>query len=86
MKGAVVEITRISQALPPRKAARLLQFARALEQGVSPRARGEPRDGDAEWERIIKDPRPKPKLAAKLKELERLAIQGKDEPTAWDRL
>ena len=42
--------------------------------------------GGDEWERIINDPAPRPKLAAKLKQFERLAAEGKDEPMDWDRL
>ena len=86
MKSAVAEITRISHELPPRKKAQLLDFARALQTGrtLSPVAR--PKTGDKEWERIIDDPTPRPKLAAKLKQLERLAAEGKDEPMDWDRL
>ena len=86
MKSAVVEITRISHLLPPRKKAQLLDFAHALQSGrsVAPLAKAKP--GDAEWERIINDPKPRSKLAAKLKQLERLAAEGKDDPMDWDRL
>ena len=86
MKSAVLEITRISHSLSPRKKAQLLDFARALQSGRSlpPLAKAKP--GDAEWERIINDPKPRPKLAAKLKQLERLATEGKDDPMDWDRL
>jgi hypothetical protein len=86
MKSAVVEITRISHSLSPRKKAQLLDFARALESGRKPSPPANPKRGDNEWERILNDPRPKPKLAARLKHLERLAAEGKDEPMDWDRL
>jgi hypothetical protein len=86
MRSAAAEIARISQSLPPRKKAQLLDFARALQSGRSlpPFAKAKP--GDTEWERIISDPKPRPKLAAKLKHLEHLAAEGKDEPLDWDRL
>ncbi len=86
MRSAVAEITGISRSLPPRKKAQLLDFARALQSGRSlpPRAKTIP--GKAEWERIINDPKPRPNLAAKLKQLEHLAAEGKDEPIDWDRL
>ncbi|MGA2865881.1 MAG: hypothetical protein ABSF95_15520 [Verrucomicrobiota bacterium] len=87
MKSAVAEITRISQSLPPRKAARLLEVARALQgRRKTPPALAKVKNGDAEWERIIHDPRARPKLAAKLKQLEQLAAEGKDQPMDWDRL
>ena len=86
MKSAVVEITRISHSLSPRKKAQLLDFARALQSGRSLPPLPKAKVGDAEWERIINDPKPRPKLAAKLKQLERLAAEGKDEPMDWDRL
>ncbi len=86
MNSAVAEITRISHSLPPRKKAQLLDFARALQSGHSLPSLAKLKSGDAEWERIIKAPRPRPKLTAKLKQLERLAAQGKDEPMDWDRL
>ncbi|MGO8930543.1 MAG: hypothetical protein ACLQU3_27110 [Limisphaerales bacterium] len=86
MKSAVLEITRISHLLPPRKKAQLLDFARALQSGCKPPPGAKPKHGDDEWERTINDPTPEPKLAAKLKQLERLAAEGKDEPMDWDRL
>ena len=85
MKSAVAEITRISHLLPPRKKAQLLDFARALQSGLGPPPVAKPKHGD-DWEKIINDPTPRPKLAAKLKQLERLAAEGKDEPMDWDRL
>ena len=86
MRSAVAEITRISHALPPRKKAQLLDFARALQSGREVSLPAKPKHGDDQWERIINDPTPRPKLAAKLKQLERLAAEGKDEPLDWDRL
>jgi hypothetical protein len=86
MKSAVAEINRISHSLPPRKKAQLLDFARALQSGREPSPLAKPKPGDDAWERIINDPTPRPKLAAKLKQLERLAAEGKDEPMDWDRL
>jgi hypothetical protein len=86
MKSAVAEITRISLLLPPRKKAQLLGFARALQsERIQPPA-AKPKLGDDEWERIINDPTPRPKLSAKLKQLQRLAAERKDEPLDWDRL
>jgi hypothetical protein len=86
MRSAVAEIARISQSLPPRKKAQLLHFARALQFGSPLAPLAEPKPPDAQCERIINDPKPRPKLAAKLKQLERLAAQGMDEPMDRDRL
>ncbi len=85
MRSAVAEITRISLSLSPRKKAQLLDFARALRSGRSVSRLAKSKPGDAEWERIINDPKPRPKLAAKLRQLERLAAANKDEPMDWDR-
>lgn len=81
MKSAVEEITRISQMLPPGKAAELLDFARSLAGKKEKEL-----DGDAEWERIINDPRPRPKLEAVRKRIEKLVREGKTEPLDLDRM
>jgi len=86
MKSAVVEITRISHSLSPHKKAQLLDFASALQSGRSLAPLTKPKPGDDEWEPTVNDPKPLPKLAAKLKQLERLATEGKGDPMNWDRL
>ena len=90
MKSAVAEITKITQSLPPHQAAQLLDFARSLKQRPVTKAKatspGNVADGDSEWERIINDPRPRPKLAAKLKQIEKLIAEGRAEPLDFDRL
>ena len=43
-------------------------------------------DGDAEWERIIADKRPRPKLEAMVAEVERQVATGKSEPLDLRRL
>jgi hypothetical protein len=86
MKSAVAEIARISRSLPPRNTAQLLEFARALQDGRENSLRRAPKSGDAEWKRLIDDARPRPKLAAKLSQLKRLAEKGKTEPMDWARL
>lgn len=85
MKSAVAEISKISESLPPRKASQLLQYARSLAAPAKSKSKTEV-DGDAEWERIINDSRPRPKLQAKLKEVDKLIAEGKDEPMDFDRL
>jgi hypothetical protein len=84
MKSAVLEISRISESLPPRKATQLLEYARSL---VSKKSKSKSSvNGDAEWERIINDPRPRPKLRARIKEVDQLIATGKTEPMNFDRL
>ncbi len=84
MKSAVDEINRISESLPPGKAAELLRFARSLAGKVE--IKEKELDGDAEWERIITDPRPRPKLEAVRRRLEKLAREGKLEPLDLNKM
>ena len=67
-------------ALPPDKQSAVLdfiRFAKYLDE------QGEPlSEGDAAWERIIADPRPRPKLEAYLKSIE----NEPTEPMDFDRL
>jgi hypothetical protein len=86
MKNAVAEITRISQGLPPRKAAQLLKVAQVLQQQTR---RSEPINavnGDTEWERIINDPGKRPKLEALRKRLAQLERDGKLEDFDFGKL
>ena len=53
------ELVAICEQLPPRKVEELVDFARFLQQ----QGAGES-EGDQQWERIIADPRPNPKLDA----------------------
>ncbi len=53
------ELVAICEQLPPRKVEELVDFARFLQQQVA----GES-EGDKQWERIIADRRPSPKLDA----------------------
>jgi hypothetical protein len=77
MKSAVAEISKISESLPAKKASELLRFARALAASAKPKRKTAELDGDAEWERIISDPRPRPKLEAVRKRLAKLDREGK---------
>lgn len=54
--SAVEELTKICAGLPPQKIEELVDFARFLQGrvGESP--------GDAAWEKIITNPKPRPKL------------------------
>ncbi len=87
MTATIAAITRITKTLPPHKAAQVLKFAQSL---TAPAARGRKTqkqdDGDAAWERILNDSRPRPKLTAKLKEVDRLISEGKTRPLDFDRL
>ncbi|MBI3415548.1 MAG: hypothetical protein HY043_09540 [Verrucomicrobia bacterium] len=89
MTTTVAELVRISRSLPPRKAAKLLDYARSLDESpltkkARPAATSD--DGDKQWERIIGERRVRPKLTAKIKAVEKLIAQGKDAPLDWERL
>ena len=84
MSNAVEEINRISQMLSPNKAAELLDFARLLVD--RPDAKESEVDGDAEWERIINDPRPRPKLEAVRQRIKQLMREGKTEELDLNRM
>ncbi len=72
-------IAEEAAALPPEKQSTVLDFVLFVkQQGRSPAAQ----DGDAAWERIINDPRPRPKLEAYLKSIE----NEPTEPLDLDRL
>ena len=90
MKSAVAEITRITRSLPPKRAAQLLSYARSLQRPPSRKSKGAKReeelDGDAEWERMINDPRPRPKLEEVRRRIERLEREEKLEPLDFDKL
>ena len=63
--SAVEELTQICAALPAHKVEELVDFARFLEaRAAGESARVEESAGDAAWERIIADPKPRPKLEA----------------------
>ena len=85
MKSAVAEISKISEALPANKASQLLKFARALAASAKP-AKKTVKDGDAAWEQIISRPRSRPKLQARIKEIDKLIADGKTEPMDFSRL
>jgi hypothetical protein len=56
--SAVEELTSICATLPAEKVAELVDFARFLQTRVAETP------GDEAWERIIADPKPRPKLEA----------------------
>jgi hypothetical protein len=53
------ELVTICEQLPPQKLEELVDFARFLQQQTASES-----DGDKQWERIVNDPRPRPKLDA----------------------
>jgi hypothetical protein len=72
MSTETEELIRICEALPEAKRAEVADFARFLLA----------QQGDDQWERIISDPKPRPKLEAFLKESK---AEG-SEPLDLDRL
>ena len=72
-------IAEEAAALPPDKQSTVLDFVLFVKQRAnSPTAE----DGDAAWERIINDPRPRPKLEAFMKE----ALAEGSEPLDLERM
>lgn len=74
--------TRIAEeaaALPPEKQSTVLDFVLFVKQQTNSPV-GE--DGDAAWERIINDPRPRPKLEAFMK----AALAEGSEPLDLERM
>ncbi len=71
-------IAEEAATLPPEKQSTVLDFVLFVKQQIS--AAGE--DGDAAWERIINDPRPRPKLEAFMKE----ALAEGSEPLDLERM
>ena len=69
------ELVHLCERLPETKRAAVAAFARYL-------LAREQEDGDAAWERIIADPRPRPKLD----EFVRAAMAEDSEPLDPDRL
>lgn len=57
------EIVQIFKRLPEAQRAEVADFARFLATKYAPEA-----DGDARWEAILADPRPRPKLEAFMRE------------------
>ena len=74
-------IAEESASLPPEKQSAVLDFVLFVKHKAAQTASGE-EDGDAAWERIIADPRPRPKLDAYLKSIE----NEETAPMDFDRL
>ena len=74
-------IAEEAAALPPEKQSAVLDFVLFVKQRAEHSEEVES-EGDAAWERIINDPRPRPKLEAFI---EQAAAEG-SEPMDFDRL
>ena len=83
MTGVTEELVRICQELPADKVGELVDFARFLRQRTLRDQSASPEGGDAAWERIIRDPRPRPKLDAFVKAA---LAEGQAEPLDPDKL
>jgi hypothetical protein len=76
-----MRIAEETASLPPDKQSAVLDFVLFIKHRSDQAASTE--DGDATWERIIADPRPRPKLEAFMKAA---AAEGGEEPLDLDRL
>lgn len=83
MTAQIKEIVEITKTLPPQKVSRVLKFVRGLQRHRQSPAKAhavipsQEKDGDAEWERIINDPRPRPKLTACINRIQKEMRAGK---------
>ena len=77
------ELLKICQELPPQKAEELVDFAKFLQQQARAKIDSTREDDDAAWERVINDPRPRPKLTAYA---EKILKEEKFEPMDPSRL
>lgn len=68
--------------LPPEKQSAVLDFVLSIKESAVSASAATEEDGDAAWERIIADPRPRPKLDAFL----RASREEGSEPMDFDRL
>ncbi len=68
MSTATLDVVETLDRLSPRRREEVLDFARfLLARDAAADAPSAEEDGDAAWERIINDPRPRPKLEAFVK-------------------
>ncbi|MEM7807524.1 MAG: hypothetical protein AAF561_05385 [Planctomycetota bacterium] len=79
MSSDTLEVVEAYERLSPRRREEVLDFARFLLQREEAAAE---EDGDAAWERIIADPRPRPKLDAFVE----AALAEGDEPLDPEKL
>ena len=64
MKSAEAELLELSRKLSPEKRREWLKIGRQLSTPKPKKTVAIEEDGDAAWERIIADPKPRPKLDA----------------------
>lgn len=76
MANATEELVKICGDLPEDYVEALVDYARALQNGEAEA------DGDKEWDRILNDPRPRPKLEKFIAEAE---AEGEAEPLDFDK-
>ncbi len=62
--AAKAELVELSRKLSPKQRRKWLEFGRQLYAQKTKKAPVLAEDGDAAWERIIADPKPRPKLRA----------------------
>jgi hypothetical protein len=91
MTSHLRELLTITRDLPEDKAEELVDFARFLRQqakssGKRKKKRAPKIDGDAEWERILNDPKPRSKFAKLLRSVDAEIRKGKAEPMDFKRL
>lgn len=82
MTAATKELLELCDQLPEAKRAEVADFVRFLLSRYGNESEGKASDGDARWEAIIADPRPRPKLEAFARE----SLAEGSEPLDLDKL
>ena len=77
MANVTEELVKICGDLPEEQVGWLLKYARALQEDDFGS------DGDKEWDRIVNDPQPRPKLE---KFIEEAKAEGGAEPLDYEKL
>jgi len=75
--AAKIDFLELSRKLSPKKRRERVEFGRQLYAKKAKKASVVAEDGDAAWEKIIADPKPRPKLRAYV---ERILQEEKAEP------
>jgi hypothetical protein len=87
MANAVTELKKVAGSLPEDLAEQVLSYALFLQSRPANVQRGKQEsEGDAEWERILADKQPRPKLEARLRQVKKQVAAGKSEPLDFSRL
>ena len=87
MANAVTELKKVVGSLPEELAEQVLNYALFLQSRPASGQQDKGQlEGDLEWERILSDKQPRPKLEARLRQVKKQVAAGKSEPLDFSRL